>query len=64
MGCVPIRIYLQNARVFDIADAMFTQVPEDEKKRLTGDFQKTGSYRGYKPRQTWVSFPVAFCHCS
>ncbi|OJT03633.1 UPF0676 protein [Trametes pubescens] len=43
----------QNARVFDIADAMFTQIPEDEKKRLTGDFQKTGSYRGYKPRQTW-----------
>ncbi|KAI0634517.1 Clavaminate synthase-like protein [Trametes polyzona] len=43
----------QNARVFDIADAMFTQVPEDEKKRLASDFQKTGSYKGYKPRQTW-----------
>ncbi|KAI0761385.1 Clavaminate synthase-like protein [Trametes elegans] len=43
----------QNARIFDVADAMFTQVPEDEKKRLVGDFQKTGSYMGYKARRTW-----------
>lgn len=43
---------------------MFTQVQEDEKKRLTGDFQKTGSYRGYKPRQTWVSCTVFFHHCN
>ncbi|KAL7284828.1 hypothetical protein ACG7TL_002141 [Trametes sanguinea] len=43
----------ENERVFDIADAMFTQVPEDEKKRLVADFEKTGSYRGYKARQTW-----------
>ncbi|KAI0365420.1 Clavaminate synthase-like protein [Pilatotrama ljubarskyi] len=43
----------QNERIFDIADAMFTQVPEEEKKRLMGDFQGSGSYRGYKPRQTW-----------
>ncbi|CDO77726.1 hypothetical protein BN946_scf184969.g77, partial [Trametes cinnabarina] len=44
----------QSERIFDIADAIFTQVPDDEKKRLVADFQNTGSYRGYKARQTWV----------
>ncbi|KAH9903173.1 Clavaminate synthase-like protein [Cubamyces lactineus] len=43
----------QNERIFDIADAMFTKVTDDEKKRLVADFKKTGSYRGYKARQTW-----------
>ncbi|KAI0672085.1 Clavaminate synthase-like protein [Trametes maxima] len=43
----------QNERVFDISDAIFTQVPGCEKERLTADFKKTGSYRGYKARQTW-----------
>ncbi|KAI0658145.1 Clavaminate synthase-like protein [Cubamyces menziesii] len=44
---------VQNQRIFDIADAMFTKVPDDEKKRLVADFEMTGSYRGYKARQTW-----------
>ncbi|KAI0325816.1 Clavaminate synthase-like protein [Cubamyces sp. BRFM 1775] len=45
----------QNERIFDIADAMFTKVPDDEKKRLVADFEKTGSYKGYKARQTWLT---------
>ncbi|OCH86739.1 Clavaminate synthase-like protein [Obba rivulosa] len=43
----------QNARMFDIADAAFSQVTEDEKKILTSDFKITGAYEGYKLRRVW-----------
>ncbi|OJT05212.1 hypothetical protein TRAPUB_4037 [Trametes pubescens] len=44
-----------NERVFDIADLPFAQVPEEEKRLFAGDIKKTGSYRGYKLRNYWVS---------
>lgn len=39
--------------MFDIADVSFSQVMDDEKKIYTGDFETTGAYLGYKPRQLW-----------
>ncbi len=39
----------------DIADVPFTQVPEEEQKQFTSKIKEVGSYRGYKPRQFWVS---------
>ncbi len=45
----------QNERIFDIANVLFEHVPEDEKKQFAGDIKKTGSYRGYKLRNYWVS---------
>ncbi|KAK7680314.1 hypothetical protein QCA50_016554 [Cerrena zonata] len=43
----------QNDRIFDIANATFTQVDDDEKRRLEGDFEKTGTYEGYKLPNSW-----------
>ncbi|OCH85893.1 Clavaminate synthase-like protein [Obba rivulosa] len=48
-GLTPV----QNARMFDIADVPFSQVPEDEKKSLVADIREAGSYQGYKLRQFW-----------
>ena len=45
----------QNERMMDIADAPFTQVSDEEKSSFAGRIKEVGSYRGYKPRQFWVS---------
>ena len=50
----------QNERIFDIANVPFEHVPEDEKKQFAGDIKKTGSYRGYKLRNYWVSSDAQF----
>ena len=52
---------MQTDRIFDIADVPFAQVPEDEKKRYAGDIKQTGSYRGYKLRNYWVSIRLLAC---
>ncbi|EMD36756.1 hypothetical protein CERSUDRAFT_155040 [Gelatoporia subvermispora B] len=44
----------QNARIFDIADTPFSQVPDEEKKPYVADIRGTGSYQGYKLRQFWL----------
>ena len=51
---------LQNQRIFDIANLPFEHVPEDEKKQLAGNIKQTGSYRGYKLRNYWVSSDAQF----
>jgi len=40
--------------MFDVANVTFDGVADDEKKIYTGDFEATGEYLGYKPRQQWV----------
>lgn len=42
-----------NDRIFDVADVPFSSVSEDEKKDYTVDFEKAGTYMGYKGRQRW-----------
>ncbi|PIL28759.1 hypothetical protein GSI_08803 [Ganoderma sinense ZZ0214-1] len=44
----------QNDRMFDIADAPFSQVSEDEKKRFQTKTQETGTAEGYKMRRVWT----------
>ena len=41
--------------MIDIADVPFTQVSEEEKQTFRGKIKEVGSYRGYKPREFWVS---------
>ena len=41
--------------MMDIADVPFTQVSDEEKSSFAGKIKEVGSYRGYKPRQFWVS---------
>ncbi|OCH94655.1 Clavaminate synthase-like protein [Obba rivulosa] len=45
----------QTARMFDIADVPFSQVPDDEKSSFQADIKANGSYQGYKLRQYWAS---------
>ena len=44
----------QNERIFDIADAPFALVSEEEKQKYQGRMLETGSYQGYKLRQYLV----------
>lgn len=43
----------QKDRVFDVGDAVFTQVPEDDKTKYASNIAETGTYQGYKPRGFW-----------
>ncbi|KAF8577574.1 Clavaminate synthase-like protein [Ramaria rubella] len=43
----------QTDRMFDIADIPFSQVPEEDKPKFTGNIKELGSYQGYKPRNYW-----------
>jgi len=49
---------LQTNRIFGIANLLFDNVSEDEKKIYAG--KSTAVYEGYKPKQTWVRFFVSF----
>ena len=53
---ISLTYLFQNDRMMDIADIPFSQVSESEKASFTGKIREVGSYRGYKPRQFWVSF--------
>ena len=52
---ISLTYLVQNNRMMDIADIPFSQVSESEKANFTGKIREVGSYRGYKPRQFWVS---------
>ena len=52
---LPVSPWWQNNRVFDIADAAFSQVSDEEKLRFVGDVAKTGTYEGYKLQNYWVN---------
>ncbi|KAH8080735.1 Clavaminate synthase-like protein [Cristinia sonorae] len=43
----------ETERMFDIANASFDSVSEDEKSAYAGKIQEEGSFQGYKPRQYW-----------
>lgn len=51
---------LQNERIFDIGDVLFSQVAEDEMKQFAGKVHEEGVYKGYKPRSLWVGV-LRFC---
>lgn len=53
-GCLTTRL-AQNERLFDVADVPFSQVSDEEKMRFSSPMKETGSYKGYKLRQLWVS---------
>lgn len=44
----------QTDRIFDIGDALFTQVSEEEKMQHAAKMAEEGSKIGYKPRQLWT----------
>ena len=46
--------FSQNERIFDIADAPFSLVGEEEKQKYQGRMLETGSYHGYKLQRFWV----------
>lgn len=48
---------VQKNRIFDIADASFSQVSDEEKKKYLSRILETGSFQGYKLRQYWVRPP-------
>ncbi|PIL28641.1 hypothetical protein GSI_08683 [Ganoderma sinense ZZ0214-1] len=52
----------QNDRMVDIADVPFTQVSEEEKQHFASKIKETGSYRGFKPREFWVRYPLSLVH--
>ncbi|KIP02801.1 hypothetical protein PHLGIDRAFT_122142 [Phlebiopsis gigantea 11061_1 CR5-6] len=43
----------QKDRVFDIGNAVFAQVPDDEKRKYANKTAETGTYQGYKLRESW-----------
>lgn len=49
---------VQNDRMSDIADIPLSHVSDEEKANFVGKIKEVGSYRGYKPRQFWVSFGI------
>lgn len=50
-----LMIHGQNNRIFDIANACFTSVGDEEKRSLQGKVDETGAFGGYKLRNYWVS---------
>ena len=52
---------MQNDRIFDIADVVFSQVSDEEKKQYRGKIKETGLYSGYKLREYWVQLPHKNC---
>ena len=50
---------MQTSRIFDIADVLFSQVSEEEKKLYMGNVRENGSYQGYKLKGFWVSTVLA-----
>ncbi|PPQ82154.1 hypothetical protein CVT24_012555 [Panaeolus cyanescens] len=43
----------ETRRLFDIADVVFSQMPDEEKPVYAANIEETGSYQGYKLRQYW-----------